>query len=192
MKKPPPSLPEGKLRRVLQVAKFDSVCLLVISGLGALLSLAFGDYLGLTVCVFLMIAGRMELMGRRQLVQGDVDGMRRLARSQLVVLNVILIYCLRVIVTFDLETSIGSLMQYSAQLTELGMDVGALVAIVRSELPLVVYLIYGLVALFTIICQGGLWLYYRRRTEDVRLALAQRLRPAVPPVTKADPEDWVT
>ncbi len=190
--KKPPSLPEGKLRRVLQVARFDSVCLLVIGGLGAPLSLVLGDYIGLVVCVFLLIAGRMELMGRRQLVQGDADGMRRLMRSQLIVLNVILIYCLRVIVSFDLETSLGTLTQYSAQLTELGLDVGALVTIVRTELPLFVYLLYGLVALFTVVCQGGLWLYYRRRTKDVKLALAQRLRPAVSPVVKADPEDWVT
>jgi hypothetical protein len=189
--KPPLTL-EAQLQRVLRIAKFDGTCLVVIAGLGGVLSLAFGDYVGVTVCVLIAIAGRMELVGRRQLVQGDADGMRRLMRCQLIVLNVILIYCLRVILTFDLETSLGTLMQYSQQLNELGLDVGAMVSLIRSELPLVVYTSYGLFALITIFFQGGLWLYYRRRTGVVKQALAERRRPVIPPVTKVSPEDLVT
>jgi hypothetical protein len=187
----PPPLPAETLRRILRVARLDGISLMVVASLTALVSLGIGDVVGMVVGVLVAIGGWIELSGRRQLLRGEADGMRRLVRAQLVVLNVILVYCARMLLSFDLETAMGALTSYTGLLAELGVDLAPVMPLIRSYLPLGVYALYGTVALAALIYQGGLAVYYRRRTATVTLALAARLRPAASQPAP-NPEDLVT
>ena len=185
-----PSLtPEAKLQRVLRAAKLNGLSVAIFAGLCALGSLAFGDWMGAAFGALVAAGGAMELSGRRQLLRGDADGMRVLVRSQLLVLSVILVYAISRFASFDAESALGGLTpDMRTELTQSGVDFAAILPLVRMAF----YAMYGIVALVTLIYQGGMALYYRRRTADVKLALAARLRPVVPPPPVAAPEDWVT
>lgn len=191
----PPPLPEEILRRVLRVAKADGLGLVIIAGLGTLLSLAMLDLIGAFVGAVIVYGGWTELAGRRQLLRGDADGVRRLVRSQLIVLNVILIYCARQIFSFDLETTLGQASSYFTIMNELGFDLTPAMPLIRAYLPLGVYTFYGLVAALTLLYQGGMSLYYRRRADPIQRALtARREPPATSSAVKpgSAPEDFLT
>ncbi len=185
----PPALPEETLRRVLRLAKGNGLSVLIIAGLGTLVSLAFGDLVGAGVGLVVAYGGWMELNGRRTLLRGDAAGVDRLIRAQWIVLGAILAYCVTRFASFDSDTALGGLTpDMRSQLTEAGLDVAAILPLVR----LIFYLTYATVAVVTLLYQGGMARYYSRRREPVGQALAARLRPVVPPAAAASPEDWVT
>lgn len=175
---------------MLRTAKLNGLSIVIIAGICALGSLAFGDWVGAGYGVLVVAGGWLELSGRKQLLRGNADGMRRLVRSQMVVLSVILIYAVSRIGSFDLDTALGGMTaEMRTELTQSGVDLNSLQPMVR----LMFYALYIGVIVGSVIYQGGMALYYQRRTEAVKRALAARLRPAIPsPVLKADPEDWVT
>ena len=186
-----PRTPEDQLLRVLRAAKLNGASIAIVAGLGALLSLAFGDLVGAVTGALVSAGGVMELSGRKQLLRGDADGMRRLVRSELLVLCVILVYAMSRFMSFDAEGAMGNLTpDMRSDLAQAGVDVGSLLPMVR----LMFYAFYGAVALVALIYQGGMALYYRRHTATVLMALAARRRPVPPPprLATGDPEDWVT
>lgn len=189
----PPPLPEETLVRVLRISKLNGLSVLIIAGLGALFSLATWDLVGVVVGGLVAYGGWMELSGRKHLLRGEaVEGMRRLVRSQWIVLGVILVYCVSRLASFDAESALGPLTpEMRTQLVEAGVDLASIMPLIR----LAFYGLYGSVALVTLIYQGGMARYYRRRTDVVKQALETRLRP--PPVvrlvkTGPDPEDLLT
>ena len=187
----PPPLPEEALVRVLRISKLNGLSVLIIAGLGSLLSLALFDPVGVVVGALVAYGGWMEWSGRKHLVRGEAEeGMRRLVRSQWIVLGVILVYCVTRLASFDAESALGPLTgDMRTQLAEAGVDLASILPLLR----LTFYGLYGSVALVTLIYQGGMARYYRRRTEVVKQALAARLRPVVPPRgPTTGPEDWVT
>jgi hypothetical protein len=187
----PPRTPEEQLRRVLRTAKLNGLGVAIVAGVGALGSLAFGDLLGAAVGALVTVGGAMELSGRKLLERGDADGMRRLVRSQLLVLGVIVVYAVSRFASFDAESAMGNLTpDMRNDLTQAGVDLAAILPMVR----LMFYALYGSLAVVTLFYQGGLALYYRRHTGAVKLALAARLRPAAPAAGRAEvsPEDLVT
>ncbi len=186
----PPPLPEETLRRVLRVARFNGLSVVIIAGLGAGLSLVCGDYVGAAAGLVAAGGGWLELSGRQALRRGDAGGLRRLERAQGVVLGAILAYALTRLASFDAETAMGGLTpDLRSQLAEAGVDLAAILPLVR----LMFYATYGLVALVTLVYQGGMVWYYRRQGDAVRRARAARLRPAAPaPGAAEHPEDWVT
>lgn len=190
--KKPPLTPEERLVRVLRISKLNGLSIAVVAGVCALGSLLFGDWMGAAVGAIVTVGGLMELSGRRQLLHGDADGMLRLVRSQMLVLGVIVVYAVSRLASFDLDSALGNLTpDMRNDLTQSGVDLAAITPMVR----LMFYAMYGSVAVVTLIYQGGMALYYRRRTDVVKQALAARLRPVVPPPKLAragDPEDWVT
>lgn len=181
--KPPPT-PEDTLRRVLRISRANGMSVAVVAGFCALVSLLFGDLVGASIGVLVTVGGVMELSGGRQLRRGDPDGIRRLVRSQLWVLGVIVIYAVTRLASFDAGSALGNLTPgMRNELSEAGVDVAAIMPFVR----LMFYALYASVALATLLYQGGMALYYHRRTAMVQQALAARLRPTGPPKAR---EDW--
>lgn len=172
-----PTPPQKALKRVLAVSAFDGWSVIAIAGLGTLLSLAFGDYSSVLVGLLVLAAGVMELRGRRQLRRRDPDGMRLLVRAQLFLLSVILVYCASRLGSYDQESMLGNLTpDMKALLKESGVDVADIVPLVQ----MVFFVTYGLVALLSLLFQGGLILFYRRKAPLVTAALTAP--PVVPPV----------
>jgi len=186
----PPRTPEEQLRRVLRTAKLNGLGVAIVAGVGALGSLAFGDLMGAAVGAVVAVGGGMELSGRKQLLRGNADGMRRLVGSQLLVLGVIVVYAISRLASFDADSAMGNLTpEMRSELAQAGVDLAALVPLVR----LMFHALYGSLAVVTLIYQGGLALYYRRHTETVKQALAARLRPTVPRAMPGPaPEDLLT
>ena len=182
MSKPPPT-PEDQLKRILRIAKTNGLSVVIIAAIGTVLSL--GDWLGMAVGVAIIIGGRMELSGRKQLLANDATGVRGLVRSQWVVLGAIELYCLIKLI-FDTNHDVSP--ELRSAMTDLGIDMAAM----EPSLRLAFYGTYLAVALFTLVYQGGMARYYGRRAGVVREAIAARLRPTPGPVRAGDPEDWVT
>lgn len=182
MRKPSPT-PEEQLQRILRIAKVNGLSVVIIAALGTLLSL--GDWFGMAVGVAIIVGGRMELAGRKQLLANDATGVRLLVRSQWVVLAAIELYC-----AFKLgfDSNYGVSQELRSAMIDLGIDVVAL----EPSLRLAFYGTYGAVALLTVVYQGGMVRYYGRRAGVVQEAIAARLRPPATAVRAGDPEDWVT
>ncbi len=181
MTPPPPTPAQKTLRRVQTVAYVDGWGVVAVAGLSLLLTLATGQLMGLFVSAFVLLGGVIELRGRRALLRRDPDGVRLLVRAQLIILAVILVYCLRCILSFDtgylrdqvlpeanqaLQAMLG--VSLNDLLGESGLTTADLVPLVRQAFMLT----YAAVAVTSLLYQGGLALYYRRRADLVREALA--------------------
>jgi len=171
--------PEETLRRVLKVSRLDGWSVAIFAGGCSLVSLAFGDPVGVSVGLLVTLGGTLEIRGHRMLKHGNADGMRWLVRSQLVVLATIWAYAARQLLSFDegylQEQAIPAIRDLLAALgidldetlKQVDLSIKDLVPLVRRAF----YLLYGGVMAVTLIYQGGLALYYRRRTAAVAQAL---------------------
>jgi hypothetical protein len=172
-----PSPEEKVYRRVLFVAAFDGWSVVGVACFGTLLTLLFGDLTGILVGLLVISAGVMELHGRRRLRRRDAGGMRWLARAQLFLLAVILVYCVSRLGSFDAETAMGNLTpDMEAALNEAGLTRADIQPLVHATFVTT----YAVVAVVSLIFQGGLALYYRRRTDRVTAFLAQPPRAQSP------------
>jgi hypothetical protein len=161
--------PEEKIyRRVLFVAGFDGWSVVAVAGLGTLLSVLFGSLNGILIGLLLIGAGAMELHGRRLLRRRDAGGMRWLVRAQLFLLSVILVYCASRLGSFDAETAMGNMTpDMEAALTEAGLNKADIVPLVHMTFVAT----YSILAIISLLFQGGLSLYYRSRIGRVTAAL---------------------
>ena len=168
MTDPAPTPAQKVLHRVLLIAAIDGWSVIVIAGLGILLTLLLGDFSSLFVGVLVLAAGIMELRGRRQLRRRDPGGMKLLVRAQLFLLAVILVYCASRLGSYDQESMLANLTpDMKAMLKESGIEMAELTPLVQMTF----FAAYGLFALLTLFFQGGLILYYRRKTPLVTEAL---------------------
>ena len=179
----PPLTPEEQLHRILRIAKTNGLSVVIIAAIGTVLSL--GDWLGMAVGAAIIIGGRMELSGRKQLMRNNPAGVRDLVRSQWVVLAAIEAYCL-IKLLFDSNHGVSA--ELRSAMTDLGIDMAEL----EPSLRLAFYGTYIAVALLTFVYQGGMARYYGRRAGVVQEAIAAGLRPPAAAVRAGDPEDWVT
>jgi hypothetical protein len=173
MSLPASTPPEKTLQRVLLISAIDGWSLIGIAAIGTLLALALGDLSGAFVGLMAVVAGTIELRGRSRLVRRDAAGMRLLVRAQMFLLAVLLVYCASRLGSFD-EGLVQDMVQENltpemeAALLESGIQRADVVPAVK----VMFYLIYGTVAFVSLLCQGGLALYYRSRTPRVTEALA--------------------
>lgn len=172
---PAPTPQEKTLRRVLLISRLDGWSLLGFAIVGIGLTLLLGDWSSTAIGFLVGLAGWMEIHGHNRLQRRDPSGMRWLVRAQLFLLSVILVYCTTRLASFDEATMLDSLTpDVEALLKESGIE--------RQDIAPMVHLTfvitYGVVAVVTLIYQGGLALYYRHRTPAVTEALA----PSPPPV----------
>jgi hypothetical protein len=173
--------PADVLRRVLKISRLDGWSVAIFAGVCTLVSLALLDPVGIAVCLLVMLGGLLEVRGQRMLSRRDADGMRWLVRSQLVVLGVIWTYAATRLVSFD-EGLVREMItpDMRSSLGELGLTPEDILPLVRRFF----YLLYGSVMAATLIYQGGLALYYHRRTAAVQEAL--RAPPPVLPEAEAN------
>jgi pyrimidine-nucleoside phosphorylase len=165
---PAPTPADKALSRVLKLARFNGWSVAIIAGVCALASLAFGDLMGCLVGVLAVSAGAMEIRGYRLLKKRDATGLKWAIRAELWLLTVIAVYAVTRLASFDPEAAMGNLTpEMKSMLKEAGVDTTEILPMVR----LMFHLIYGGVLVLTIIYQGGLALFYRRRTALVTEAI---------------------
>jgi hypothetical protein len=161
----PPPLPAEILRRVLRVAKFDGVSVLVIAGACALISASSRDVTDALVGLAVAGAGAIELHGAQMIRQGDERGMRWLVGSQLQILACMLAYAAYRLLSPDIA-SLHKMVpaEVADQIQQAGMTVDEfLLEMLR--------LVYLGVAAASLLYQGGMTVYYLRRRAVVAAAL---------------------
>jgi hypothetical protein len=177
----PPTTPQEKiLKRVLLVSAIDGWGIIGVAALSLVLTLLFGELLGVAVSLLVLAAGVMEIRGRRQLQRRDPTGMKWLVRAQLFLLTVMLVYCARCLGSFDAgyvqdqlipevrQNLLLAGINFDDVLKESNLTANELVPLVH----IMFVVIYGTVAFVSLLFQGGLALYYRSRTRVVTEALA--------------------
>jgi hypothetical protein len=165
-----PSLtPPAALQRILRLSAFNGWSVVIVAGLGTLLSVLLVQPVGIALGLLIAGGGVMELRGRRRLRRGDSSGMPLLVRAQLLVLGVVAVYVVTRLFSFDAETVLGNVTpEMQAVFDEAGVDPRDLLPVVR----LAFYAAYGVILAVVIIYQGCLARYYHRRRALVEQALA--------------------
>ncbi len=158
------------LQRILHLSAINGWSVVIIAGLGTLLSALLVQSVGVAIGLLVTCGGVMELRGRRRLRRGDPTGMTLLVRAQLLVLGVIAIYVVTRLFSYDAETVLGNVTP------EMQAVFDEAEVVPRDLLPVIqiaFYAIYGVVLAVVVFYQGGLALYYHRRRPLVEQALAR-------------------
>ncbi|MBI2517044.1 MAG: hypothetical protein HYV95_09020 [Opitutae bacterium] len=168
---PPPLPSEQALARVLKISRLNGWSITILSGLGTLVSLAFGDLVGAGLGLLATGAGAMEVRGHRRLKRGDAGGTRWLVRAELFLLAIIATYAAGRLLSFDAESVRESITpDQQAVLKEAGLEMADIIPLVRTTFRV----FYGALLLLTVLYQGGMTLYYRRKVPLIEEALAAR------------------
>lgn len=173
MSKKPPLLPFEALSRVLRTARMNGTVTLAIAGTFALISASDHDYIGTTIGLAIAAAGAMELHGLTVLHNREERGISWLIWSQFVLMTLVLGYAYFKIThppIEELRASFNTL--YSAEKMaelkkaeeQLGLSDDQLLKLLNS-------FTWGLIALVTLLYQGGMMIYYSRRRKAVNEAL---------------------
>lgn len=163
--KTPPLLPDETLHRVLRTATFDGWSVLVIAGVLSLASASAGGYGDTLIGLLVASAGAIELHGAGLLRAGDNRGMRWVVASQPFLLATILGYCALRMWSYDptlLREAMTSDMRHSLAETGVTED---------RFLKGVYVATYAILAVGTLVYQGGMTMFYYRRRDAVRAAL---------------------
>jgi hypothetical protein len=168
----PPLLPSETLTRVLRLARFDGMGVLVVSGGVALLAASAKDVTGAVVGLIFSGAGAIELHGVGLLRSHRASGMRWLVMSQLYLVTAVLAY----VASQVARPNLAPIMQFitASPLADIYEQLAADRGVTLKEFMLSsFYKFYFSVAVLTVIYQGGMTLYYLRRRRAVEIALLQ-------------------
>lgn len=163
----PPLLPEEALVRVYRVARIDGTGILAVAAFFACVSAISGDFLGAIAGLLVAGCGALELHGAGLLRQGEERSVTWLVGSQFFLLISILGYCGVRLLSLEIPPipeDLRPMVEMSA--AQAGMTV-------EEYLHAVYRLGLWLVALLSLIYQGGMMLYYLRRRDGVYRALAK-------------------
>jgi len=169
--------PADTLRKVIKVARVNGmVVVFPVAGLGALIEVALGDWFGAVVGFLVAASGWSEWHGAKLLKRGEARGMAWLVRSQLYLLGLIWLYALTQMSRYNPDYVRASMQELNrtagidvqGMFETLGYDAKDVVRLGRTFC----YVLYGSFALASVFYQGGLALFYRRRTAAVNAALA--------------------
>lgn len=164
MKGPPP-LPEETFQRVLRIARFDGLSVVLVASLCAVLAASVGDRVGAAIGVLVAGAGAIELHGVSLLRQGQPRGMTWLINSQVLVMLSMLGYCALRLAHPQLDPLRATVTpEMKEQLEIIGWSVDRFIGMVYR-------ITYLAVSLATVIYQGGMMIYYVRRRAAVTVAL---------------------
>jgi hypothetical protein len=162
----PPLLPEETLYRVLRLARFNGLSVLVIAGFFSLVSAASHDVPGAIVGVLVAGAGALELHGVSLLRNGYARGTTWLVWSQLYLLAVVLIYVGMRLSHVDIEP-------LRQAITEEMRESISVAGLSEEQFLRMIYTTSSVVfAVVTFFYQGGMALYYQRRRAAITAALA--------------------
>lgn len=164
----PPPLPIDTLERVLRVARMNGLVLLAVSSAFAAMSAMGAQKIGAIAGCLAAGCAALELHGVNRLRLGDPRGMAWLVRSQLALLAVVFGYVTARILTFDPEL-------VRAILTDEMIAKFATAGVREEEIVPMMELfsrfMYGVGAFVSVLYQGGMAFYYRRKTAAVEEAL---------------------
>jgi hypothetical protein len=166
--KPQPS-PADTLRRVIKIARVNGmVVVFPVSFLCALIAIAMGDLVSAGTGLLVAAAGWSEWHGAKLLQRGRARGINWLVRSQLYLLGIIEIYAVTRMGSYDPEYVRSLVTPDMKQMFDsAGLNLDQVMPMVRTAF----YALYGSLIVLTLFYQGGLALYYWRRTETVQAAL---------------------
>lgn len=164
----PPPLPHETLDRVCRLARFEGRSLLVLAGLFSLLAAYQRDGIGAVAGCLAAAVGVIELNGVNRLRQASVSGLSWIIGSQIALLLTVLAYAILRATTFDPDTVARLITtETRAEFAELGLREDQILPMLEKS-----YVgVYVTVALVSVVYQGGMALYYRRRRDAVRRAL---------------------
>jgi len=162
----PPPLPSEILSRVIRIAGLDGRIVLWSSGIFALLSAAAHSALGAIIGLAAAGTGAIEVHGASMLARTDARGISWTIRAQLLLLLTILAYCVACILSFDASffRDQPRFNQFIAQ-NNLSADQGIEVL---QDAWVVGYI---LVAIVSVIYQGGMAIYYARNRRVILQAM---------------------
>ena len=159
---------------MLRVARLDGGSVLVLCGALAIASAWYGDFTGAVIGVLIAGAGAFELHGAGLIKAGEPRGLNWLVGSQLYLLATILSYVGWRLMSYDpaamrrlLEPVLHN-PEIQAQFDETGVTEADLLAMLRTYY----FTGFKVVAVGTLLYQGGMALYYHRRRAAVAAALA--------------------
>ena len=172
---PPPLLPHHSLRRVLAISRADGWSVVAVAGLSALLSLGQGSYAMAAAALLVALAGAIELHGRRLLLQRRLQGLGRLIGAQVFLLIIIWFYAWHRWQHFDTDALWAELPGFlQAHVTNSLLDAGLDPELHRQLLlKLTNQLTCVVLALVSLIYQGGLAFWYGRQRAPIRQALLE-------------------
>jgi hypothetical protein len=160
--------------RVLRVARFDGLSILWVAGSLALLTAASGNVQGAVFGCLVAGAGAMELHGVGLLRHGRLDGVSWLIRSQLFLLALMFGYCALRLTHFELEPlrmAFHEMLRFP--LMKQGWDLQQSMGMTEEKFLRQAYTRgYVVLALASLVYQGGMAIYYARRRNAVADALA--------------------
>jgi hypothetical protein len=160
---PPPKLPSEILRRLLKVARFNGMSVIILAGLFTLVSAAELDVSGTIWGALITAGGAVEVRGV-SLLKAHRPGLQWLIGSQLYLLIVILSYvCVRIL---NLAKD-PMLAEVTSSFKQAGLDMDQM----PIDLQQLARTSYLAVAALTVLYQGGMALYYFRRRASVELAI---------------------
>ena len=161
----PPLLPEETLHRVVRLARFDGLSILVLGTLFALSAAATKDVPFAAIGLLAAGAGAVELHGIALLRQFESRGVNWLIASQPFLFIVILGYCVLRATHFEmppLPEQLRDLAELSAQQWHMSLvDYFRMINTVTA-------IVVGVVSFFY---QGAMMIYYWRRRDAVTRAL---------------------
>ncbi|MEZ6014915.1 MAG: hypothetical protein R3F49_07375 [Planctomycetota bacterium] len=144
----------GKLARASAVARGNSLWYVVFGVASALFAVSGPEWVDLAQGVLVAAVGAAQLRESPRLARGAAGAAGALARNELILMCGIIAYCaLRLTV---LRPSGAELQAELGDTSALGIDVAAMTNSISS-------LLYGTLLAVTLVYQGGLALYFRRR-----------------------------
>jgi hypothetical protein len=162
----PPPLPSEILTRVIRVAGLDGRIVLWSSGVFALLSAAGHSALGAIIGLAAAGTGAIEVHGASMLAHTDARGINWTIRAQLLLLLTILFYCGACILNFD-PALFRDQPQFKTFITQNSLSVDQGVQLLRDAWVIG----YVLVAVVSVIYQGGMAIYYARNRRVILQAM---------------------
>ena len=165
----PPLLPQEVLARVVRLSQMNGRSVLYAAAVFAILGALDRDFIGAGGALIVAGAGAMEVHGSTLLTHRDTRGSNWLVGSQLVCLAGLLVYCVvRILIPqmLPMPEWVHPLEQENAR--QLGLTV--------PEFERKLYVaVFVLLAVGSVVYQGGLAVYYARRRAAVTRALEEEV-----------------
>ena len=157
MANPPPLLPAEILRRLIRLARFHGLSIVIFTGAFTLGTAASGDIKSALVCLAITAAGFFELRGAKLLAAGQPRGVDWLVRSHLYLLTVILVYVAWQLLTYspaEARHLLAPAMQTAGMQDQLDV-IGASPEDVTHMVSVIYYAGYGIFAAVSILYSGA-------------------------------------
>ena len=169
----PPGPTSELKKRLLLISRINAWTVIGIAVLFGGVSLLMLSVSGVLVGVGLTGAGVLEITGHRRLGRGEPGAQARMTGSQVVLVLTVVAYCGWRLVVFDPAHPLAGLTELGPLLAAVS-DMGLVdLAELQARVSWAYLLTYRLVAVLTLVLQGGLGLYYWRSVGTLEAQAAR-------------------